>query len=1464
MKLHLPVRLFRAIIALMVYTPIVSFSSPATVIPDTYDRIVEVDESSDYTIPYGATNVAYVLLDDISITINASSRKLFFTSDDNGEYGSLTLTGTSATQSLKLSSSTVEFHFLENITLKNFTSLTGERYSPIYTSDSNSRIIMANIENISLAGNSCADSDTSTYKDIHNNSYATYGYYGGVIQNKGTYSVTGAGQINIDNNNAGMLTERSFYVKVFGGAIYNENKMSFVSNGQISISGNTASLKSSYINSVYGGAVYNTGTGLLTFTDNGSITISGNAALNTSVARDPHSGRDLGSYATAGGIYSTGVISIRNNDSVIMRKNYSYSIDEGLYYMNSIEASGTVELSAPHGKSIIIEDNINIESGTFKLNEAYVNEKGYHAQTGDIIIDATNVESYLKDIKDAANAGDVLNSEIVYSKTSNVTTKTHLYDGRLIIRNGAIYNSADILLYNSAYSSATLYLDNGCVNSTGVVTMYTGASLALSGVNTMNAQSLEMSADCIWSFDLSSTHLTSAALTYTGSLTLGGKLTINLASEESLEAGRYTLLTLASATAPTSSWTADNIIINAEEGMSASWDNLYWDDNTLYYLSSAYPVGALVWTGSGDMNWNTTTQNWKINEVAALYSNSKDVIFSDQGAGEVTITANYAPKSVLVENAAGKDYSFIGTGYMSGAMTLTKRGEGSLMLATANTYTGGTVIEAGKVVLGHFMGLGTGPVSLTGGTLDFATYAATNIVNASAGMVCGSAFNGTLNVAGDLTLGDNFKANTIVLNTGSLSGGNIIGTKIDAYGGEIRTSISADSHLAAKGKVSVLSVPNFSGIVAAKDGAELSFENTGLSYSGNDLSGLLLYSLDSTISIKECTVNFLNNKGETTNGIILANLSDGKGGNIVFEDNDAILFLNNESRSNANYGIAGSGVAYCGEKSSLLFKDNTNVTLQGNRAIQASTNGSAVAGAVNVSQTSKFEMIENTLVEFAGNYASAGSNGNTKGGAIFCQGEMYVVGNESVIFKGNYAAAGSGAPAEGGAICAQLYSSLGCQLSFAENNSILFENNYVKGGYDSGPTSGGALMIVGDEPVRFYDNGSITFRGNYVESSGTAYGGAIYTNYDGTVAFTNNGNVLFEKNYEKVNGGLRLRSLYLTGDASFSTAKEYSVTFNDGIHIGGDLFLNKQYISERGEPISQTGDVVLSGEFAKAHLEEIKNTSATAAEISNSRSSDVVGNIEIYDGRFIIKEGVSLKSRSITVHSSTSGESMPSLVMQNAHIKGESAWASGMNQVLVESHACLAAQGVNTLTYCKIEFEDDVTLSLQVTPDNVRTPILTFSTSSLNLADDASFTLVLSHNGLLADGYSYMLIEGISQPSAWSSENVAIVSGTSSWSVDYDDLRWEGNTLWLDFSDTSGSTTPPTLLIATWTNEAGDGLWNGTSLNWEQEEVDYAYKDGVQVVFGIMWFRSGHLTQEKAGSLISEKYRETGCGGCRH
>ena len=94
----------------------------------------------------------------------------------------------------------------------------------------------------------------------------------------------------------------------------------------------------------------------------------------------------------------------------------------------------------------------------------------------------------------------------------------------------------------------------------------------------------------------------------------------------------------------------------------------------------------------------------------------------------------------------------------------------------------------------------------------------------------------------------------------------------------------------------------------------------------------------------------------------------------------------------------------------------------------------------------------------------------------------------------------------------------------------------------------------------------------------------------------------------------------------------------------------------------------------------------------------------------------------------------------------------------------------------------------------------------------------------------------MSNEEIWNSDNIS-VSGLNGQDIQFDDLYWKDNTLYLNYSGTpgdggGGSSVTPSLLIATWTNESTDGLWNGTSLNWEQEGVDYAYVDGVQVVFG--------------------------------
>lgn len=57
-------------------------------------------------------------------------------------------------------------------------------------------------------------------------------------------------------------------------------------------------------------------------------------------------------------------------------------------------------------------------------------------------------------------------------------------------------------------------------------------------------------------------------------------------------------------------------------------------------------------------------------------------------------------------------------GIVSGSGTLTKAGPGSLTLSGVNTYAGGTVIKAGTLRIAQSGNLGTGPLTLNGGTLE--------------------------------------------------------------------------------------------------------------------------------------------------------------------------------------------------------------------------------------------------------------------------------------------------------------------------------------------------------------------------------------------------------------------------------------------------------------------------------------------------------------------------------------------------------------------------------------------------------------------------------------------------------------------------------------------------------------------------------------------------------------------------
>jgi autotransporter-associated beta strand protein len=79
---------------------------------------------------------------------------------------------------------------------------------------------------------------------------------------------------------------------------------------------------------------------------------------------------------------------------------------------------------------------------------------------------------------------------------------------------------------------------------------------------------------------------------------------------------------------------------------------------------------------------------------------------------------------VTVNNSTG-NYSITGTGTIGGTGSLTKSGTGTLTLATANTYTGGTNVSAGLLLIeptsSTTSALPNGALSITGGKVQLAT-----------------------------------------------------------------------------------------------------------------------------------------------------------------------------------------------------------------------------------------------------------------------------------------------------------------------------------------------------------------------------------------------------------------------------------------------------------------------------------------------------------------------------------------------------------------------------------------------------------------------------------------------------------------------------------------------------------------------------------------------------------------------
>ena len=191
----------------------------------------------------------------------------------------------------------------------------------------------------------------------------------------------------------------------------------------------------------------------------------------------------------------------------------------------------------------------------------------------------------------------------------------------------------------------------------------------------------------------------------------------------------------------------------------------------------------LVWSTAGSGNWDVdTTKSWYNLGTSAsdFFFNADSVTFNDRPGGGsvgVSVTGTVLPGSITVSNT-NVAYSFSGSGAINGSASLIKSGTGTLTIDTANGYSGGTMLYAGLLNLGNSSALGTGALTINGGSLDNSSGGPMTLANdILQNWNAGFTFKGTapLNTgSGAVTLGTTTP--TVTVSSGTLTvGGPISG-----------------------------------------------------------------------------------------------------------------------------------------------------------------------------------------------------------------------------------------------------------------------------------------------------------------------------------------------------------------------------------------------------------------------------------------------------------------------------------------------------------------------------------------------------------------------------------------------------------------------------------------------------------------------------------------------------------------
>jgi len=219
-------------------------------------------------------------------------------------------------------------------------------------------------------------------------------------------------------------------------------------------------------------------------------------------------------------------------------------------------------------------------------------------------------------------------------------------------------------------------------------------------------------------------------------------------------------------------------------------------------------ASSIVWVGATNSvlvsNWNTNTPNWV--DAATLsfpqvYADPDAVLFNDAASNStVTLLTTVSPFNVVVTNNS-LNYTFNGSGKISGVFGLSKQGSASLTLAETggDNFSGGITVGGGTLVLNNTNSAISGGLMVASGTT-------VQIGNNDAS---GNLPSGSVGVDGSLIFSrsNNVTVSTSISGAGSLTqngNGTLTLNNTNAYTG---ATIVSKGTLALSGSGSISSSP---------------------------------------------------------------------------------------------------------------------------------------------------------------------------------------------------------------------------------------------------------------------------------------------------------------------------------------------------------------------------------------------------------------------------------------------------------------------------------------------------------------------------------------------------------------------------------------------------------------------------------------------------------------------------------